>query len=729
MKKIVLRIDGMTCSACSSGLEKYLLKQNGVLSASVNLVLSLATIEYESLEVKDLERFVKEAGFQSLGEFKGVGDLEVKKEDKVVYILLAILLLVMMYLGMGEMLGFPVIPFLSSPLILSTILLLISLIFLFFGRDVLRSGFLNLIHKMPNMDTLVLFSVFFSMIYSIYGYVMILLGDTMYLHHLYFESSSMVIYFVKLGRYIESFSKDKTRGAIQKLVQITPSRATLKVDNGEKEVTIDEVSSGDILIAKAGDKIAVDGVVVSGKTYVDESFITGESVPVLKVENKKVIAGSICYDGYIEYRAEKIGRDSTISEIVKMVVEATNTKSKIQKLADKISGYFVPIIVILAVFTLVINLLLGLSFEISFTRFVTVLVVACPCALGLAVPLVVVVSNGLCAKRGLFLKNGAVLEKAKTIDTIVFDKTGTLTLGKLKIFDFKHDPSLTNKKFLNIVSNLESYSTHPIKTAFTVTEKLTVHDFESLSGLGLTGRIGKDVYHLGNHKLLTYLEVDNHYLSEENVFTKAGCSIIYVVRNKKLIGIIGVKDVVREETRRAIYEAGHRGIEVVMLTGDHLEVARQVASELGIKQNNVKADIMPKEKANYIQELVAQNKKVIMVGDGINDAPALVQATIGISINQATDIAMDSADVILMNNNLANILDFIDISKRSYQLIRQNLFWAFFYNLCMIPIAMGVLSGVGITMNPIIGSLAMTLSSLTVVMNSLRLGGVKRKWK
>lgn len=729
MKKIVLRIDGMTCSACSSGLEKYLLKQNGVLSASVNLVLSLATIEYENLEVKDLERFVKEAGFQSLGEFKGVGDFEVKKEDKKVYILLAFLLLMMMYLGMGEMLGFPVISFLSSPTVLSTILLLISLIFLFFGRDVLRSGFLNLIHKMPNMDTLVLFSVFFSMIYSLYGYVMILSGDTMYLHHLYFESSSMVIYFVKLGRYIESFSKDKTRGAIQKLVQITPSRATLKVDNGEKEVTIDEVSSGDILIAKAGDKIAVDGVVVSGKTYVDESFITGESVPVLKVENKKVIAGSICYDGYIEYQAEKIGRDSTISEIVKMVVEATNTKSKIQKLADKISGYFVPIIVILAVFTLVINLLLGLSFEISFTRFVTVLVVACPCALGLAVPLVVVVSNGLCAKKGLFLKNGEVLEKAKTIDTIVFDKTGTLTLGKLSVFDFQHDSSLTNQKFLNIVSNLESYSTHPIKSAFTVTEKLNVNDFETLSGLGLTGRIGKDFYHLGNHKLLTYLKIDNHYVSEEERLTKAGCSIIYVVRNKKLIGIIGVKDVVREDTKRAIHEARQRGIEVVMLTGDHLEVARQVASELGIKKNNVKADIMPKEKANYIKDLASENKKVIMVGDGINDAPALINATIGISINQATDVAMDSADVILMNNNLLNILDFIDISKRSYQLIRQNLFWAFFYNLCMIPIAMGVFSFVGITMNPIIGSLAMTLSSLTVVMNSLRLGGAKRKWK
>lgn len=411
MKKIVLRIGGMTCSACSSGLEKYLSRQEGVSFASVNLVLSLATIEYENLSKKDLERFVKEAGFQSLGEFKGVEDLESKKEDKTKYIVLGILIFIMMYLGMGEMLGLPTIPFLNMdyPVLLSSVLLLITIVYLIFGFDILKSGFTNLIHRMPNMDTLVLFSVFFSLAYSLFGYVQIILGNLSYMHHLYFESAAMVLYFVKLGRYIESFSKDQTKSAIRKLVQITPSKAIVK--DGEKftEVTIDEVSTGDTLVCRAGDKVAVDGTVTSGKTYVDESFITGESAPVLKTSGSKVIAGSICYDGYIEYSAEKIGKESTISEIVTMVVDATNTKSKVQKMADRISGYFVPIILAIAIVTFILSYLLGCSFSVSFTHFVTVLVVACPCALGLAVPLVVVVSNGLCAEKGLFLRNGEVL--------------------------------------------------------------------------------------------------------------------------------------------------------------------------------------------------------------------------------------------------------------------------------------------------------------------------------
>lgn len=725
MKKIVLRIGGMTCSACSSGLEKYLSRQEGVSSASVNLVLSLATIEYENLSKKDLERFVKEAGFQSLGEFKGVEDLESKKEDKTKYIVLGILILIMMYLGMGEMLGLPTIPFLNMdyPVLLSSVLLLITIVYLIFGFDILKSGFTNLIHRMPNMDTLVLFSVFFSLAYSLFGYVQIILGNLSYMHHLYFESAAMVLYFVKLGRYIESFSKDQTKSAIRKLVQITPSKAILK--DGEKltEVTIDEVSTGDTLVCRAGDKVAVDGTVTSGKTYVDESFITGESAPVLKTSGSKVIAGSICYDGYIEYSAEKIGKESTISEIVTMVVDATNTKSKVQKMADRISGYFVPIILAIAIVTFILSYLLGCSFSISFTHFVTVLVVACPCALGLAVPLVVVVSNGLCAEKGLFLRNGEVLERAKTIDTIVLDKTGTLTQGKLRVYEFQNDSNLTDAEFLNVVANLESFSSHPIHTAFDVTKKLDVSHFEELSGMGILAKINDDEYYLGNHKILTRLKLKNRYQTKEDDYSKAGCSIIYVVQNKKLIGIIGVKDTVREESKEAIREFMHRGIDVVMLTGDHEGVANQIAKEVGIR--HVISDVLPKEKASYIEKLKQDGKHVIMVGDGINDAPALVASSIGISINQGTDVAMDSADVILMNNNLSNIIDFIDISKRSYHIIWQNLFWAFFYNALMIPIAAGLLSPLGITMNPMVASIAMTISSLTVVMNSLRL----RRWK
>ena len=725
MKKIVLRIGGMTCSACSSGLEKYLSRQEGVSFASVNLVLSLATIEYENLSKKDLERFVKEAGFQSLGEFKGVEDLESKKEDKTKYIVLGILIFIMMYLGMGEMLGLPTIPFLNMdyPVLLSSVLLLITIVYLIFGFDILKSGFTNLIHRMPNMDTLVLFSVFFSLAYSLFGYVQIILGNLSYMHHLYFESAAMVLYFVKLGRYIESFSKDQTKTAIRKLVQITPSKAIVK--DGEKltEVTIDEVSTGDTLVCRAGDKVAVDGTVTSGKTYVDESFITGESAPVLKTSGSKVIAGSICYDGYIEYSAEKIGKESTISEIVTMVVDATNTKSKVQKMADRISGYFVPIILAIAIVTFILSYLLGCSFSVSFTHFVTVLVVACPCALGLAVPLVVVVSNGLCAEKGLFLRNGEVLERAKTIDTIVLDKTGTLTQGKLRVYEFQNDSNLTDAEFLNVVANLESFSSHPIHTAFDVTKKLDVSHFEELSGMGILAKINDDEYYLGNHKILTRLKLKNRYQTKEDNYSKAGCSIIYVVQNKKLIGIIGVKDTVREESKEAIREFMHRGIDVVMLTGDHEGVANQIAKEVGIR--HVISDVLPKEKASYIEKLKQDGKRVIMVGDGINDAPALVASSIGISINQGTDVAMDSADVILMNNNLSNIIDFIDISKQSYHIIWQNLFWAFFYNALMIPIAAGLLLPLGITMNPMVASIAMTISSLTVVMNSLRL----RRWK
>ena len=725
MKKIVLRIGGMTCSACSSGLEKYLSRQEGVSSASVNLVLSLATIEYENLSKKDLERFVKEAGFQSLGEFKGVEDLESKKEDKTKYIVLGILILIMMYLGMGEMLGLPTIPFLNMdyPVLLSSVLLLITIVYLIFGFDILKSGFTNLIHRMPNMDTLVLFSVFFSLAYSLFGYVQIILGNLSYMHHLYFESAAMVLYFVKLGRYIESFSKDQTKSAIRKLVQITPSKAILK--DGEKltEVTIDEVSTGDTLVCRAGDKVAVDGTVTSGKTYVDESFITGESAPVLKTSGSKVIAGSICYDGYIEYSAEKIGKESTISEIVTMVVDATNTKSKVQKMADRISGYFVPIILAIAIVTFILSYLLGCSFSVSFTHFVTVLVVACPCALGLAVPLVVVVSNGLCAEKGLFLRNGEVLERAKTIDTIVLDKTGTLTQGKLRVYEFQNDSNLTDAEFLNVVANLESFSSHPIHTAFDVTKKLDVSHFEELSGMGILAKINDDEYYLGNHKILTRLKLKNRYQTKEDNYSKSGCSIIYVVQNKKLIGIIGVKDTVREESKEAIREFMRRGIDVVMLTGDHEGVANQIAKEVGIR--HVISDVLPKEKASYIEKLKQDGNRVIMVGDGINDAPALVASSIGISINQGTDVAMDSADVILMNNNLSNIIDFIDISKQSYHIIWQNLFWAFFYNALMIPIAAGLLLPLVITMNPMVASIAMTISSLTVVMNSLRL----RRWK
>ena len=726
MKKLVLKIDGMTCSACSSGLEKYLNKQVGIKSCNVNLVLAIATIEYENLTKKQIENYIKEAGFKSLGEFKGIDDLETGKFDKNKLIILGILILFIMYISMSEMLNLPSIPFINHnyPLIFTTTMLFVTLIFLWYGFDILKSGIKNLLHKMPNMDTLVMFSVLFSFLYSFYGYINIILFDSQQFTSLYFESTCMVIYFIKLGRFIENISKDKTKNAIKNLVQITPKNAILKRDGKEEKVTIDKIVINDILISRSYDKIAVDGEVVEGRIYVDESFITGESNPVLKEKGSKVIAGSICYDGYIEYKALKIGKESTISEIVKLVVEATNTKSKIQKLADKISGYFVPFIILVAILTFIIQLLIGVSFEKSLIHMVTILVVACPCALGLAVPLVVVVSNGLCAKKGLFLRNSDVLEKAKNIDTVVFDKTGTLTYGKLNIFKVYNYSNLPDEKLLDIVSNLEKHSSHPISRAFNLKKKFTVTDFKTLDGMGIYGKINNKDYYLGNEKIILNLKIKNNYKKDYNFLIKNACSIIYIIENRKIIGLIGVRDVIRSDIKDIINKFYNNRINVIMLTGDNDITAKVIASELGIKK--VIANVFPNMKANYVKKLVDSGRKVIMVGDGINDAPALATATIGVSVNDGTDVAMDSSDVILMNNDMNNILDLIVISKKAYKVIKQNLFWAFFYNLCMLPIAMGLLENFGISMTPMFGSIAMIFSSLTVVFNSLRFGMVNK---
>lgn len=726
MGKIILKIGGMTCSACSSGLEKYLNKQKGIKRANVNLVLSIATIHYENINKKDLENYIKDAGFESLGPFKGIKENETKQSHKINLIFLGAFIIFIMYISIGHMMGLPTIPFVNynNPVFLATFQFLSSLLFLCYGFDILKSGIKNLLHKMPNMDTLVTFSVLFSFFYSLYGYINVLLGNFL-TSNLYFESICMIIYFIKLGRFIENISKDKTKDAIKSLVQITPKSATLKVDGKEKVVSIDVVKKGDLLVCKSGEKIAVDGLVVSGKTYVDESFITGESNPVQKVKGSKVIAGSICYEGYIEYRATKIGKESTISEIVKLVVEATNTKSKIQKIADKMSGYFVPIILVISFLTFIIQILYKMPVEKAFVHMITILVVACPCALGLAVPLVVIVSSGVCAKKGLFIRSSEVLEKARNIDTIVFDKTGTLTFGKLNVYKMFNYSNYKNNDLLNIVSNLEKRSLHPIHTAFKVVKKLEVYNFKTLNGIGISGKINDKKYYLGSDKLLSKLKIKNIYNNDYNDLTKHGCSIVYVIENHVVIGLIGVRDMIRNDIKNSIYTCNKNNIETVMLTGDNEVTAHVIARELGMQK--VIAGVLPQAKADYIKNLINNGKKVIMVGDGINDAPALASAIIGISVNEGTDVAMNSADVILMNNNISNILDLIQISKKSYQVIQQNLFWAFFYNICIIPIAMGLFSNIGIDMTPMLGSVAMIFSSLTVVLNALRFRGV-RKW-
>ena len=729
--KVILRIGGMSCSACSTGLEKYLNKQKGIVNASVNLVLAQAMIEYdESVTLKDINRFIKEAGFESLGEYSTKEDEN--KSHKVEFIVFSILAILLMYVSMGEMIHLPVIPLLNMnnhPIIYGVSLILLTVPFLYYGKDILSSGFKKLIHRVPNMDTLVSIGVISSFLFSIFSFIMICFKREEYVHSLYFESSAIVIYFIKLGRFIDTKSKNKTKEAIKELVQITPESA-LVLENGKEVVkTIDEVKVKDILVAKPGMKIAVDGFIVKGSTHVDESFITGESIPSKKIEKDRVVAGSINVDGYIEYEAEKIGKDSTISSIVRLVLEASNTKAPIARVADIVSGYFVPSIMIIALLTFISYLVFGNGISEALVHFVTVLVVACPCALGLATSLAIVVGSGTCAKNGILVKSSEVLENVSKVDTVVFDKTGTLTYGNLKISKVYNYSDYNDDELIGIVSSIENKSSHPISKAFLAhfeeneRELVSVDEFENIPGIGLKSKINDKLYYVGSAKLLNKLKIENIHKEDEDELELNGNSIVYVIENNKVIGLIGVNDIVRSDVVNVINELKRRNKEVIMLTGDNQKSARLIANSIGIE--HVIASVMPVDKTNKIKELVSNNKIVMMVGDGINDAPALTSASVGVSMHGGTDIAMDSSDVILMNDKLENIISLIDMSNRTLRNIKQNLFWAFFYNMIMIPVAIGLFERWNVSMNPMWGSLAMTLSSLTVIFNALRL----KKWR
>lgn len=734
MKKIILSVDGMTCSACSNGLEKYLNKQNGIYNASVNLVMANAYIEYDEkiLDVEKIEGFVKKAGFKSLGEFKEIKIESKNKVKKIEFIFYTILAILLMWISMGHMINLPTIPFLDPHMhttnyIIS--LLILTILFIIYGFDIIKNGYKNLIHKIPNMDTLVSIGVITSFLYSLYNVYLVYSGDHHQVMNLYFESAAIVIYFIKLGRYIDGVSKDKTKEAIQKLVEITPNKAIIKIDGKLKEVTLDEIHKGDIVVCKPGEKIAVDGEIIQGKAHLDESFITGESKPQSKETGSKVIAGSLNYDGYIEYKAERIGKESTVSEIVRMVVEATNTKAPIAKVADKVSGYFVPVVIVLAILTFIVYLAIGQTIETAITVFVTILVVACPCSLGLATPLAIIVSEGICATNGILIKQSAILENAQKTNVVVFDKTGTLTYGKLKISEVRNYSKLTDNELLQIVGSIEEKTTHPIGKAFTDYMKenkispLNINEFENITGYGITGKIDNKNIIIGSSKILNKYDINNPYEQDEKDVASKGNSIVYVIQDKEILALIGVNDIVREEAKEVINTLSSMNIETVMLTGDNKETASKIAQELGISR--VVSDVLPKEKANMVNELKTGNRFIVMCGDGINDSPALANADIGISVKSGTDIAMDSSDVILTKNNLSSIVKLINISKKTIKNIKQNLFWAFFYNCLMIPVAMGIFRGVGISITPMIASLAMVFSSITVILNALRLKRIK----
>lgn len=728
MKKIILSIDGMTCSACSSGLEKYLNKQEGVIEAAVSLVLSNAMITYDEkiLDVSKLEEFVSKAGFKSLGEFKEIKIDEKSKLEMIIFGIMSVIALISIMMCSSNIYkAVTGTEIHSHNGILSFIF---AIIFLIYGFDIIKDGYKNLVHYTPNMDTLVSIGVLSSFIYSLYSFYMIQKGHTEHSSGLYFDSCVLIIYFVKLGKMINKFGRNEAKKAIKELVQITPENARLKIGEEEKKVTIDEIQKGDIVICRPGEKIAVDGEIVFGEAHLNEAFITGESKASKKKIGQKVVAGSFNYDGYLEYRAEKIGKESTISEIVRLVVEASNSKPTIAKLVDKVSSSFIKFVMLAATITLLAYLALGFSNAEALMAFVTVLVVACPCSLGLATPFVMVVAESDCLKKGILVKSTAILEEIEKVTTVVFDKTGTLTYGELKIAEIINFSDLEEKKLLQVSGSLESNSSHPISKAFTSymkdnkIEKIDVKEFKDISGLGIVGFVNDNEVILGNSKILEKYNIENNYKTDELKLSENGNSIVYIVIDRKISGLVGINDIVRDNAKEVVAKLKENNIEPIMLTGDNKETSNKIAKEVGI--DNIISNVMPNEKVKVIKDLKLENKYVMMCGDGINDSPALATADIGVSLKSGTEIAMDSADIILTQNDLSSLLRLKEISKRSIKKIKQNLFWAFFYNILMIPLAAGILRPIGIVLNPMLASLAMSLSSATVIINSgILIGG------
>ena len=716
MKNIILNVGGMTCSGCSAGLEKYLNKQDGIFSASVNLVLATVKIEYDEnlLDVNKLNKFIEESGFTSYGEEYNKNK---RKPERFVLLIYTVLTILLMYISMGNMFKIKmpnIIDMHSNPIIYAVSLAVITFLYFIYGFDIIKSGIKNLVNKMPNMDSLIMIGVIVNYLYSLFNMILVFKGDMNGLHHLYFEASAMTILFVKIGRFIDKNNRIKATDAVKGLVSVTPKNAVKLVDGEEKTVTINEISKGDIIVCRPGEKIAVDGIVRKGRTNINEALITGESKPVHKEIGDEVIAGSINCNGYIEYEAVRIGRETNISNIVKMVVEATNSKTEIQKFVDKVSGIFVPAIFIIAVLASILNFVIIRDISIAVNVFVTVLVVACPCALGIATPLAMVVSIGKLSKNGIFIKSSESLEILKDIKNVVFDKTGTLTNGKFSIVE----KNISDENML-ILQSIEFNSKHPIAQSiceFSNFNKIEVTNFREIEGYGLQADIGNTTYYVGSSKFVKEQCINNIYENDEERFLSKGYTIVYLFNNDGVLGIVGLADTVKEGVKDLIQELKNMNKNIYMLTGDNEASAKIIANEIGI--DNVESNLTPKQKLVYVSNMNDDTNSVMMVGDGINDSPSLKSAAIGVSVEGGSDVSADSSDIILMNSNIGIISLLLKVGKKTNRIIKQNLFWAVFYNCLMIVVATGLLP---IHINPMIASMAMMMSSLMVVFNSLRL--------
>jgi len=741
------RISGMTCAACAMAVEMAVKDLATVEEVSVNLATErlslLPKAGFDSQQVLDA---VAEAGYQA--EEKGerqqaeyardaVAKAAVLDKKKRQIQLLFTATLPLLYISMGSMVGLPQPSFLDhtqAPLTFVLAQLLLTLPALWVGRGFYQRGVRNLIKRHPNMDSLIAVGTGAAFLYSLYASGQVFAGQHAFVHQLYFESVSVIISLVLLGKYMESSAKGRTSQAIQSLIKLLPSQATVIRYGQAVLIDTEEIKLGDVVRIKPGERMPVDGIVTEGQTYVDESMMTGESLPVEKKMGDMITSATLNQTGTIDYEATKVGADTTLAQIVRLVEEAQGSKAPIAALADKISLYFVPIVLGLAtVAGLGWYFLAGQSLSFSLSIFIAVLVIACPCALGLATPTAIMVGTGKGAENGILIKSGQALEAAYQLDAVVLDKTGTITAGRPSLTDLEAFGNLPRAELLRLVASGEQHSEHPLARALLAAAEeegvilSPVSDFQSISGRGLRARVEEQTILIGNEALMADYQVDASQAQQRlRALSHQGKTVMLLAVDGCLAGLLAVADTIKENSPAAIRQLQELGLEVLMLTGDRQETAAAIAQMVGIKQ--VIAGVLPDGKADAVKRLQERGKKVAMVGDGINDAPALVQAEVGIAIGSGTDVAIESADIVLMHSELQDVVKAIQLSQATIKNIKENLFWAFAYNTLGIPVAMGLLHLFGgPLLNPMLAGLAMSLSSVSVVANALRLNRFKAK--
>lgn len=744
LQKVTIPIRGMTCASCVSAVEKTVGAISGVSRASVNFATEKASVEYDPsvTRLSEIKKTIIDAGYEPLNiEQKETEDIEKElhqKETRTLKIKLTASIafsIPLLYIAMGHMLGLPLAEIISpehNPLNFAFTQLLLTIPIIAAGHKFYTIGFPQLIKGHPNMDSLIAIGTAAATGYGIFATVQISMGNVQYANNLYFETAGVIIALILLGKYLESMSKGKTSEAIKKLMGLQPKTALVIQDGKEITIPLDEVETGDIIVLKPGEKIPVDGKVISGATSVDESMLTGESMPVEKNPGNLVTGGSINKNGSIRFEATRVGKNTALAQIIKLVQDAQGSKAPISKLADVISGYFVPVVLAIAILSGSAWFITGQSASFALIIFISVLIIACPCALGLATPTAIMVGTGKGAEHGILIKGGDSLEIAHKLNTIVFDKTGTITEGKPKVTDILSAGRYKEDDILRWTASAEKPSEHPLGEAIIqlAEEKglslEEISDFQALPGRGITGKIKEKKILLGNLKLMEEEKIELTLQAEADRLASQGKTPMYLAVDNKLEGLVAVADVVKKNSAEAIRQLHNMGIEVAMITGDNKTTAEAMAKAVGI--DVVLADVLPGDKASEVKRLQGHNKKVGMVGDGVNDAPALMQADVGIAIGSGTDVAMESADIVLMKSDLMDVVTAIQLSKSTIRVIKQNLFWAFAYNSAGIPIAAGLLFIFdGPLINPMFAAATMAFSSISVITNALRLRNFKPK--